>query len=87
MAHRGVEWDWLIFFWQLWTDGDDRLDISEIKDIWPDNSSPDSEYNWTNTSGTSITSSAMSYLGGGSDEYQNFLDKGGDAGVDHGYGG
>lgn len=85
MANHGVEWDWLIFYWQLWSNGDDRLDISDVKSIWPNNGSPDSEYNWTNSSGASITTSAQGYLAG--DEETNFFTRAGNAGVDHGHAG
>ena len=85
MANRGVEWDWMNFFWQVWSDGADRLDIADIHDIWPDDGASTSEFNWTNSSGTSITTSASGYLSG--DQEDNFFDQASLAGVDHGHNG
>ncbi len=30
----GTEWDWISFFWNLWTIGDDRFDVDEINTAW-----------------------------------------------------
>ena len=33
--NRGVEWDWLAFFWALWTeDATYKYNISEMYEIW-----------------------------------------------------
>jgi hypothetical protein len=31
----GIEWDWAHFFWNLWHKGTYKLDIDEIRDVWP----------------------------------------------------
>jgi hypothetical protein len=37
--HYGTEWDWLEFFWNLYTVGGTgvKFDVSEINDLWVDN--------------------------------------------------
>lgn len=89
MANRGVEWDWLLFFYQLWSNGTYRLEISEMKDIWPNNGSADADFNWTNSvpANPSIRKSAETYLGAGSSDFTNFTSVAASNGVDHGYGG
>ena len=40
-THFGPEWDWLDFYWNLWTDGyPNRYTIDEINEIW--NNMPES---------------------------------------------
>jgi hypothetical protein len=34
--HFGTEWDWLDFFWNLWTYGSYKYSVAEINDIWHD---------------------------------------------------
>ncbi|MDJ0763444.1 MAG: hypothetical protein QNJ97_10685 [Myxococcota bacterium] len=46
---RGVEWDWLVFFWNLWTaDDSSRYSITDILDVWERLISSYSHYSdWT----------------------------------------
>nr|MDJ0761875.1 hypothetical protein [Myxococcota bacterium] len=74
--HTGVEWDWLTFFYRLWNSGTYRLDVDEIRDIWPRDGSSDSDYYWT-----AILNSALGKLS--TEEYSNFFNEGLACGVDH----
>lgn len=35
MVDHGTEWDWHSFFWQVWEKGTNKLEVSEIVDLWP----------------------------------------------------
>ena len=78
----GVEWDWLNFFWKVWTEGSNRISISDIRDIWPtDTNSPSASqghifYEWYNIYVSAYWT--LSYW-----EYLNFRSVGQDCGVDH----
>ncbi len=87
MVNKGVEWDWLNFFWTTWSVGADRINIAEIRAIWPVDGSPVEDYNWTNSnpSNFSIRNSAETYLN--MQGRQNFLNRAASAGVDHGHNG
>ena len=78
----GVEWDWLNFFWKVWTEGPYRISISDIRDVWPtDTNSPSASqghifYEWYNIYVSAYWT--LSYW-----EYLNFRSVGQDCGVDH----
>lgn len=75
-ANNGVEWDWLTFFWQVWSRGTNRISIADIRSIWPTDGSPESDYNWYN-----INASASSQLS--TAKHNNFEDVAEDNGVNH----
>jgi len=75
-TNRGVEWDWLAFYYRVWNSGTYKLDVDEIRDIWPRDPDPDSDYEWNN-----ILSSANGTLS--ANEYQNFENEGAGCGVNH----
>lgn len=72
---RGTEWDWLTFFWQLWDSGE-KINISQIHDIWPVEGSGGSSVYWSN-----IDSNAANILN--IDELDHFRDMADNNGVDH----
>jgi hypothetical protein len=75
MANRGVELDWLRFFYEMWTSGDYKFSISELLDVWADTSSP---YYWN-----SLLDTVEDQHGSGTSKYWLFYNKGQQAGVDN----
>ena len=39
--HFGTQWDWLDFYWGLWTDATDAFSADEINGIWESTRQPD----------------------------------------------
>ncbi|MDJ0766196.1 MAG: hypothetical protein QNJ97_24650 [Myxococcota bacterium] len=75
--YRGVELDWLEFFWHAWTTADDytRLTVPELMSVWDE---ADSSY-WENL----LAAAADLWLYTEPNKVLQFLDKGINAGVDH----
>ena len=63
---RGVEWDWLVFYWRLWTENPyQRYSIPEMLDIWDhmaenDNSPSTSRWRWKHPKYVNIIDTAGS---------------------------
>jgi hypothetical protein len=75
---KGVELDWMKFFYELWTTGTNKLSIDEMLKVWD---ADPTDYGWDNIPGA-ILDKANSVLGSG--EYDLFEQKGAQAGVNHG---
>ncbi|MDJ0765591.1 MAG: hypothetical protein QNJ97_21595 [Myxococcota bacterium] len=75
--HYGVEWDWLHFFWNLWHNGSYRLDVDEIRELFPTDSQNDmiSPYYYG-----SIEDRAYDELS--TSEFNNFTEKAHDARIE-----
>jgi hypothetical protein len=70
---KGTEWDWLTFYWNLWTNGSDKLSMSQIDGMWNPNSSTKTWSEWY-----------YNILGNyGQDKANHFYNTGHDAGVIH----
>ncbi|MCK9462571.1 MAG: hypothetical protein M0R80_23360, partial [Proteobacteria bacterium] len=41
LTHYGTEWDWLDFYWNLWTEGSYKFTIPQIQNVW--DNVPDSD--------------------------------------------
>ena len=74
---HGTEWDWMTFFWQIWTIGPDELEIDQIVELWPSGASFGTQWRqWED-----IRRNAQSDLS--PTEYQFFLATGLDNGINH----
>ena len=47
-GHFTTEWDWLDFYWGLWTDDANRYSVGEIDDVWSDTVTKDTDGDVTN---------------------------------------
>lgn len=81
-SSRGVEWDWMNFFWNWHTVTADKVTMAEIYDVirgacggWCD---PGDQIGWN-----SMVGAAFSKWGWGSAKYNYFLSTGDNTGVDH----
>ena len=78
---RGVELDWLRFYYEIWTTGTYKFSTQDIVDVWDDVT--DDEFGWDNNAG-SILPTVEAQWGAGTSKTNLFEDKGLQAGVDHG---
>ena len=69
----GTTLDWTNFFWLLWSNGPDRYSVDEISDVWESNSLG----TWMSLETT------VNALFAEQDKRDQFIDKGGDTGVDN----
>jgi hypothetical protein len=72
---KGVEWDWIVFLWRLWT-GDQLFSAADIARIF------ERAY-WPNATWAQLNDAVIGIYGGTSSEYAKFADEGQSAGVDH----
>jgi hypothetical protein len=82
-TYRGVEWDWLTFFWGLWTeDATYKYTMTQITDVWDEvhdvdtDATEDEEWYWSDL----VTAAYNIYSSSKADEFE---DQGSYSGVDH----
>jgi len=94
-TNKGVEWDWLSFYWNLWTQNATyKYSLYEFTEVWdrvhdldpePDESKEDWEWNHPvlghPAGGWGLVQAAGDLYSG--NKLQQFLDQGSWAGVDH----
>lgn len=73
-ANKGVELDWMRFFWEIWTTGDDKFSMDQISDVWEDTAT----CYWDD-----LLSTVSTQWGNPSNKRTLFISKGNQAGVDH----
>jgi hypothetical protein len=75
MANRGVESDWLHFFYEMWTTGTYKFEAAELLNVWDETGSP---YLWDDL----VDTVGVEY-GNPSNERSLFISKGDQTGVNH----
>ncbi len=82
-ADRGVEWDWLAFFWGLWTeDATNRYTMNQIALVWDEVHDVDTESNHNELWRWEDLVQAADNLYTGY-KFEEFEEQGGNSGVDH----